>query len=51
MQLPGEDYTSLDANLAGLFLEGRITAEEGARYAEDPAFYRNMIKGGGLGGG
>jgi len=26
-------------------MEGKITVEEGARYAEDPAFYQKMIKG------
>lgn len=51
MQHVGEDYSSIDVSLARLCIEGEITAEEGARYVEDPAFYQNMIKGAGQGKG
>ena len=47
MQLPGEENFSLDTSLARLCMEGKIIVEEGARYAEDSAFYQNMIKGSG----
>jgi twitching motility protein PilT len=51
MQHPGEEYSSIDVSLARLCIEGKITADEGARYAEDRVFYQNMIKGGGTGRG
>jgi twitching motility protein PilT len=44
MQVPGEEYSSLDVSLANLFITGQITLEEGARHADDPAFYQNMTK-------
>jgi twitching motility protein PilT len=46
MQIAGEEYSSIDVGLARLCMEGVITAEEGARHSDDPAFYQNLIKGG-----
>ena len=49
MQQPGDEFSSFDVSLAKLCLEGKIAPEEGIRYADDPAFYQNMIKSGGAG--
>jgi len=40
MQLPGEEYFSLDASLDRLCMEGKITVEEGARYVKIRLFTR-----------
>ncbi len=45
MQIPGEEYSSIDVSLANLCNAGQITAEEGARHADDPAFYQSLVKG------
>ncbi|MBI3377444.1 MAG: PilT/PilU family type 4a pilus ATPase [Nitrospirae bacterium] len=45
MQIPGEDYSSIDVSLARLCLDGKITAEEGAKHADNLSFYQEMIKG------
>ena len=49
MQVPVEEYSSLDVSLAKLCMEGEITVEEGARHADDPYFYQNMTKGNRMG--
>jgi twitching motility protein PilT len=51
MQVPSEDYSSIDVSLAKLCMEGKITAEEGARHADDASYYQNMTKGSGIGRG
>ncbi len=48
MQLPGEEYSSIDVSLTRLTLEGHITAEEGAKHADNLTFYQDGIKGRGL---
>lgn len=48
MQIPGEEYSSIDASLAKLCLEGKITAEEGALHSDYLSFYQDMIKGKGM---
>lgn len=45
MQLPGDEYSSLDVSLARLCLDGRITAEEGLKHADNPQFYQDAVKG------
>jgi twitching motility protein PilT len=45
MQLPGEEYSSIDVSLAKLCLEGTITLEEGLRNTDNAAFYRDLVKG------
>jgi twitching motility protein PilT len=39
-----EDFTSMETSLAKLFLTGRITREEGRKYAEDPKAYDILTK-------
>lgn len=48
MQIPGEEYSSIDVSLARLTLDGKITAEEGAKHADNLSFYQEMIKGKGI---
>ena len=48
MQQPGDEFSSFDVSLAKLCVDGKIVAEEGAKYADDPAFYHNMIKSSGM---
>jgi twitching motility protein PilT len=45
MQLPGEEYSSIDVSLARLTLDGLITPEEGAKHADNVSFYQETIKG------
>ena len=44
MQQPCDEFSSFDVSLAKLCMGGEIAPEEGARYADDPAFYQNMIR-------
>jgi hypothetical protein len=39
-----EDFTSMEISLAKLFRTGRITLEEGRKYAEDPKAYDILTK-------
>lgn len=48
MLVPGEDYSSIDVSLARLCLEGKITAEEGAKHADNVAFYQDTLRGKGI---
>ncbi len=48
MQLPGEEYSSIDASLIRLTLEGLITAEEGSKHADNVTYYQDGIKGRGI---
>ena len=43
MQMPGEDYSSIDVHLAKLTIEGIITPEEGAKHVDNLAFYTETI--------
>jgi twitching motility protein PilT len=45
MQLPGEEYSSIDVSLARLCQEGRITVEEGTKHSDNTAFFLDMVKG------
>lgn len=44
MQIPGEEYSSIDVSLATLCIEGRISFEEGARHADNVSYYQDMVK-------
>ncbi len=48
MLIPGEDYSSIDVSLAKLAVEGTISAEEGARHADNLSFYQDMLKAKGV---
>lgn len=48
MQLPGEEYSSIDVSLVRLTLDGLITAEEGSKHADNLTYYHDGIKGRGL---
>ncbi len=48
MQLPGEEYSSIDVSLIRLTLDGLITAEEGSKHADNLTYYQDGIKGRGL---
>lgn len=45
MQLPNEEYSSIDVSLARLCLDGLISPDEGARHADNPAFYHDLVRG------
>ncbi len=45
MQLPGEEYSSIDVSLARLVNEGAISIEEGAKHADNLMFYQESIRG------
>jgi len=42
MQAGTEEFTSIDASLAGLFNAGLITFEDGLRFSENGQFYREL---------
>lgn len=44
MQIPGEEYSSIDISLAKLCVDGEITAEEGLKHADNTPFFQDMIK-------
>lgn len=44
MQLPSDDYSSIDISLAKLCLEGKITLEEGAKHADNVSYYTEVVK-------
>ncbi len=48
MLVPGEEYSSIDVSLARLCLEGKITAEEGSKHADNVAFYQDSLRGKGI---
>ncbi|MBI5848158.1 MAG: PilT/PilU family type 4a pilus ATPase [Nitrospirae bacterium] len=48
MQLPGEEYSSIDVSLIRLTLEGLITGEEGSKHADNLTYYQDGIRGKGL---
>jgi len=45
MQLPGEEYASIDVSLARLANEGMISVEEGLKHADNLAFYQEAVRG------
>ena len=45
MQLPGEEYSSIDVSLARLASEGLISVEEGMKHADNLAFYQEAVRG------
>jgi twitching motility protein PilT len=45
MQAGTEDYVSLDVSLANLCKKDAIRPEDGAQYAEDERFFRDLISG------
>ncbi|UCH45095.1 MAG: PilT/PilU family type 4a pilus ATPase [Nitrospiraceae bacterium] len=46
MQIASDDMSSLELNLASLCLEGRISFENGLRFAGSPAQYKELFKSG-----
>jgi twitching motility protein PilT len=46
MQVASEDISAMDRSIARLCLDGRITFESGLRYADDPAYYQELIRSG-----
>jgi len=46
MQVAAEDISAMDQSIARLCLDGRITFEDGLRYADDPAFFQELIRTG-----
>lgn len=45
MQLPGDEYSSIDVSLVRLTLGGLITDEEGSKHADNLTFYQDGIIG------
>jgi twitching motility protein PilT len=45
MQVGGEDFISIDIALADLYKQGAIEFEDGALYADDEKFFRDLVKG------
>ena len=45
MQLPGDEYSSIDVSLIRLTLGGLITEEEGSKHADNLTFYQDGIIG------
>lgn len=45
MQLPSDEYSSVDVSLIRLTLDGLISEEEGSRHADNLSFYQDGIKG------
>lgn len=43
MQLPGEEYSSIDVSLAQLCIEGKISFDEGGRHTDNMSFYQDMV--------
>jgi twitching motility protein PilT len=48
MQVVAEDMTSIDQSLATLCLNGEITLEEGLKFADNPSYYQDLVKMGGV---
>jgi len=43
MQSASGDFSTIDQSLAELCLEGKINMEDGLRYADNPAYYQDLI--------
>lgn len=48
MQLPGEDYSSIDVSLAKLCIAGTISLDEGLKHADNPAFFQDTVRSKGI---
>ncbi|RJQ13876.1 MAG: PilT/PilU family type 4a pilus ATPase [Nitrospiraceae bacterium] len=48
MQIASEDMLSMDRCLARLCLDGRITFEDGLRFADVPSYYQDLIRTGSI---
>jgi twitching motility protein PilT len=46
MQVASEDMLSIDRSIAKLCFEGRITFEEGLKFADMPSYYQDLIRTG-----
>jgi hypothetical protein len=44
MQAGSEDFTSIDASLAGLYREGFITFDAGLLFSDNGQFYRELAE-------
>jgi len=44
MQLPGDEYSSIDVSLAKLCIENKITQDEGLKHADNVQFFQDMVK-------
>lgn len=44
MQLPSDDYVSIDIALAKLCLEGKITMDEGSKHADNVSFFQDVVR-------
>lgn len=44
MQTAAEDMSSIDQSLARLYLEGKITLEDGMKFADNPQYYKGMVE-------
>ncbi|MBA4371535.1 MAG: hypothetical protein C0402_01595 [Thermodesulfovibrio sp.] len=48
MQLPGDEYSSIDVSLARLCIDNKISLEEGLKHTDNPQFYQDMVKNRGI---
>jgi twitching motility protein PilT len=48
MQVVSEDILSMDRSIARLCLEGKISFEEGLKFADSPSYYQDLIRTGSL---
>ena len=46
MQIAADDVTSVDHSIARLCIEGRVSFEEGLAFADNPAYFQELIKTG-----
>jgi twitching motility protein PilT len=46
MQVAADDMLSLDRSIAKLCLDGRITFEDGLKFADTPSYYQDLIRTG-----
>lgn len=44
MQIASDDMVSIDRSIARLCLKGKITFEDGLRFAETPSYYQDLIR-------
>jgi twitching motility protein PilT len=46
MQVVAEDISSIDRSIAKLYLEGKITFEDGLKFADNPTYYQELVRTG-----
>jgi Tfp pilus assembly pilus retraction ATPase PilT len=46
IQVVSEDMMSVDRTIARLCLDGKITFEDGLKFADSPAYYQDLIRTG-----